>query len=220
MKKRHELPNFKKIHVEVDVEKILNIFNDNFENLKEEKDNITSVFGSQYVSDVNYDQYLITEYEEKSKLNFKNHLTGDDLKSNERNYTKLADWVKGTYIEEVLDKFKSQYTRCRFCVIRPGGYILPHIDYNTDYSVRYQIPIQTNDWSYFGIQRKNEKPEVRHFPADGSAWFFNPGWNHSAWNMGKTNRIHMIICVNGQEDLKDYIDYFDELPNLHMRASI
>ena len=40
MKKRHELPNFKKIHVEVDVEKILKIFNDNFENLKEEKDNI------------------------------------------------------------------------------------------------------------------------------------------------------------------------------------
>ena len=105
-------------------------------------------------------------------------------------------------------------------MIRPGGHILPHIDYNTDYSVRYQIPIQTNDWSYFGIQRKNEKPEVRHFPADGSVWFFNPGWNHSAWNMGKTNRIHMIICVNGQEDLKEYIDYFDELPNLHMRVSI
>ena len=34
MKKRHELPNFKKIHVKVDVEKILKIFNDNFENLK------------------------------------------------------------------------------------------------------------------------------------------------------------------------------------------
>ena len=40
MKKRHELPNFKKIHVKVDVEKILKLFNDNFENLKEEKDNI------------------------------------------------------------------------------------------------------------------------------------------------------------------------------------
>ena len=89
MKKRHELPNFKKIHVEVDVEKILKIFNDNFDNLEEEKDNINTVFGSQYVSDVNYDQYLITEYEEKNKLKFKNHLTGDDLKANERNYTKL-----------------------------------------------------------------------------------------------------------------------------------
>ena len=30
----------------------------------------------------------------------------------------------------------------------------------------------------------------------------------------------MIICVNGQEDLKEYIDYFDELPNLHMRVAI
>ena len=216
MKKRHELPNFKKIHVKVDVEKIVKLFNDNFENLKEEKDNINTVFGSQYVSDVNYDQYLITEYEEKNKLKFKNHLTGDDLRSNERNYTKLVDWVEGTYIEEVLDKFKSQYTRCRFNVVRPGGYILPHIDYNTDYSVRYQIPIQTNDWSYFGIQRKNEKPDVRHFPADGSTWFFNPGWNHSAWNMGKTDRIHMIISVNGQEDLEE--DLEDENYFYHIRT--
>ena len=56
MKKRHELPNFKKIHVEVDVEKILKIFNDNFDNLEEEKDNINTVYGSQYVSDVNNDQ--------------------------------------------------------------------------------------------------------------------------------------------------------------------
>lgn len=216
MKKRHELPNFKKIHVEVDVEKILKLFNDNYENLKTEKDYLNTLYGTQFLSKSDYDQYLITEYEEKDNNKFKNYRNNDD----ERNYTKLVDWAKGTYIEEILNKFKSQYTRCRFCVIRPGGYILPHIDYNTDYSVRYQIPIQTNDWSYFGIQRKNEKPEVRHFLADGSTWFFNPGWNHSAWNMGKTDRIHMIVCVNGQEDLKEDEDYFYELPNLHTRISV
>ena len=212
MKKRHELPNFTKINVEVDVEKILKLFNDNFENLEQKRDYLNTWYGSEFLSEFNYDQYQITEYNDKAERHYMNLHADDD----ERNYTKLVDWVRGTYIEEVLNKFKSQYTRCRFNVVRPGGYILPHIDYNTDYSVRYQIPIQTNDWSYFGIQRKNEKPDVRHFPADGSTWFFNPGWNHSAWNMGKTDRIHMIISVNGQEDLEE--DLEDENYFYHIRT--
>ena len=33
--------------------------------------------------------------------------------------------------------------------------------------------------------------------------------------MGETNRIHMIICVNGQWDLEEW----DEIPNLHHRVS-
>lgn len=212
MKKRHELPNFTKINVEVDVEKILKLFNDNFENLEQKRDYLNTRYGSEFLSEFNYDQYQITEYNDKAERHYMNLHADDD----ERNYTKLVNWVRGTYIEEVLNKFKSQYTRCRFNVVRPGGYILPHIDYNTDYSVRYQIPIQTNDWSYFGIQRKNEKPDVRHFPADGSTWFFNPGWNHSAWNMGKTDRIHMIISVNGQEDLEE--DLEDENYFYHIRT--
>ena len=138
MKKRHELPNFTKINVEVDVEKILKLFNDNFENLEQKRDYLNTRYGSEFLSEFNYDQYQITEYNDQAERHYKNFHADDD----ERNYTKLVDWVRGTYIEEVLNKFKSQYTRCRFNVVRPGGYILPHIDYNTDYSVRYQIPIQ------------------------------------------------------------------------------
>ena len=85
--------------------------------------------------------------------------------------------------------------------MKPKGFILPHMDYNTSYSVRYHIPIQTNPWSYIGIQRKNELPEVKHLPADGGVWFINQGWKHSAWNLGQTDRIHLIVSVMGQDDL-------------------
>ena len=47
MKKRHELPNFTKINVEVDVEKILKLFNDNFENL--EKTNTKRIMKSMHI---------------------------------------------------------------------------------------------------------------------------------------------------------------------------
>ena len=37
----------------------------------------------------------------------------------------------------------------------------------------------------------------------GTVWFLNQGLRHSAWNKGTTSRSHIIISVNGQEDLDD-----------------
>ena len=54
MKKRHELPNFTKINVEVDVEKILKLFNDNFENLEQKRDYLNTRYGSEFLSEFNY----------------------------------------------------------------------------------------------------------------------------------------------------------------------
>ena len=190
MKKRQELPNFLKIKQKVDIDKILKVYNDNIKSFEDKKDFLNLRYGVPYVSENGYTQIPVTKFPESA--------TGDI--GDERNYRELEEWAKGTYIEEVLSMFSSP-TRTRFCVISPGGYIKPHIDYNTDYSVRYQIPITTNDWCYVGVQRKGEKPELVHLPADGSVWFMNQGFNHAAWNMGKTDRIHMVVCVDSQEDL-------------------
>ena len=38
-------------------------------------------------------------------------------------------------------------------------------------------------------------------PADGSCYFFNQGAYHSAFNKGPTVRDHLILAVNGQEDI-------------------
>ena len=78
MKKRHELPNFTKINVEVDVEKILKLFNDNFENLEQKRDYLNTRYGSEFLSEFNYDQYQITEYNDKAERHYMNLHADDD----------------------------------------------------------------------------------------------------------------------------------------------
>jgi len=204
MKKRQDLPNYHKIDMSVDVNKILEVYNDNIEKLKDSPDYLNSSCGKPYLSENGYIQIPVTNFN-NAEGTYPNPASGNTPIGDERNYTELEEWAKGTYIEEVLNLF-SEPTRTRFCVIEPGGYIKPHIDYNTDYSVRYQIPITTNDWCHVGVQRKGESPDLVHLPADGSVWFMNQGYNHAAWNMGKTDRIHLIICVNSQKELKSLLN--------------
>ena len=118
----------------------------------------------------------------------------------ERHYNKVKDWVKGTYIEEVLNSFKAEHTRAWIAVMDPGAFIGDHIDYNTDYSVRYHIPLTTNeDCGFHVIDKNGVKHEQSMLP--GECWFLNQGLRHSAWNKGKTTRAHIIISFLGQEDL-------------------
>ena len=201
MKQRQDLPNFKKLDINVDVEKLLAVINDNKDKLDKYRDYLNNGCDtfSTHCNDA-YVQVPITSFKDEGYL-IPNNKTGRTPEGDERNYQQIVDWAKGTYIEEVLKSFKSKATRTRLIIMKPKGFILPHMDYNTSYSVRYHIPIQTNPWSYMGIQRKNELPEVKHLPADGGVWFINQGWKHSAWNLGQTDRIHLIVSVMGQDDL-------------------
>ena len=45
------------------------------------------------------------------------------------------------------------------------------------------------------------KLKKRHFPADGTVWFINPGVKHWAKNDGEEERIHLIVSVDSQEIL-------------------
>ncbi len=119
----------------------------------------------------------------------------------ERHYNKVKDWVKGTYLEEVLTSFKAEFTRARIAVMNPGAFVSEHIDYNTDYSVRYHIPITTNKDCGFYAVKDGEK--VYQTMEPGSVWFLNQGLRHSAWNKGTTSRSHIIISFLTQEDMND-----------------
>lgn len=198
MKKRNELPNFAKLNWKADIKKLKNIIDDNLHSMDEHRDQLNIKYDT-FSSNFNYKQFPITELDSDSKYSIRHN----DYDNDERNYTKLVEWAKGTYIEELLHKFKGRTTRSRLLITEPGGFILPHMDYNTNYSIRFHIPIQTNSWSFFGIQRNNELPEIRNLTADGSIWFINQGWKHSAWNFGNTQRIHLVISVMDQLDLKD-----------------
>lgn len=193
LKRRNELPNFIKIATKVDATRLLECFRQR----QDLADSISVECGSPYLND-EYKQTPITI--SKEKVLYKNG------KEDERAYGEILPQFQNTYVEEVLHMFKSPFTRARLVVKEPGGWIKPHIDYDTTYSVRYYIPLMTNDWAFTAVKSKTDKePEVKHLPADGSIWFVNPGNLHSAWNMGNSNDIRMIVACNGQADLEEEI---------------
>lgn len=117
----------------------------------------------------------------------------------ERRYTKRKDICTG-YWNDILDTFKSPVTRTRFAYMAPGHSIKPHIDYNTTYSIRVHIPIITNEQSFMCVKTKDGIRKI-HMPADGSVYFLNTGITHWAENNGDDGRIHLVISLNGQDDL-------------------
>lgn len=117
----------------------------------------------------------------------------------ERRYTKRKDICTG-YWNDILDTFKSPVTRTRFAYMAPGHSIKPHIDYNTTYSIRLHIPIITNENAFMCVKTKDGLQKI-HMPADGSVYFLNTGMTHWAENNGDEGRIHLVISLNGQEDL-------------------
>ena len=189
MKSRNDLPNFKKLDFKVDTQKLLSCFSDDYN-----QDEISKTCGEPYLSN-NYNQISVTTYSEMK------YIRG---KEDERCYGDLIPRYKGTYVEEVINMFKSPVTRVRLVVKEPEAFIKPHIDYDTLYSVRYYIPLQTNQWALTAVQKKGESPEVKHLCADGSIWFVNPGQLHSAWNFGSKDDIRLVLSVNGQKDLIDF----------------
>jgi hypothetical protein len=246
IRKRAELPNFGKLNIQVDMQKLLDycheheIFNINkyqdlkpgghiYENalhyrkylhkwfLTDEEINKAMENNEAFYGE-NYAQLGITEYNESlGKTNYDILEKENDSKNlkklkrvdrnskfyipeaDERNYTKPNKLYTG-YIKEILDQFKGKITRTRFAYAAPGFRTATHIDADTDYTIRIHIPIITNPKATLGVIRRGELDE-RHFPADGSVIFFNTGWPHFAFNGGDTSRIHLIIAVEGQDDI-------------------
>ena len=158
MKKRNELPNYKKISLTIDKDKILKVLEDNKDKLVQYRDSLNVKCATPYLSEL-YEQIPITELTEGSDYTLP--LAGHrDVKYDERNYTTLVECLRGTYVEEVIKMFKST-----------------------------------------AVQRKDEQPELLNMKADGSVYFVNQGYTHSAWNFGKEDCIRLIVAVNGLEDL-------------------
>jgi hypothetical protein len=122
---------------------------------------------------------------------------------NEKNYGKFRSLIDDLeYTRYVLSSFKNKVTRARFAKLKSGSDIKPHIDNNVGYGVRYHLALETNPDCYLAI-RKNPKQEFEYFhvPADGHLYYLNVGFEHFAVNNGNTDRIHLVIGVNGLDDL-------------------
>lgn len=117
----------------------------------------------------------------------------------ERNYDKPGPYING-YMKEFLDSFKSPVTRVRLAWADTGYQCATHIDTSTEFSVRFHVPIITNEQAFLGFTVKGETTE-KHLPADGGVWFFNHGFPHYLVNRGTMPRLHLLVSVNGQNDL-------------------
>jgi hypothetical protein len=221
MKRREELPFFKKLPYTFDVDRILKDFN----LIKDKNDDLTIEGGygdlvgskapklenafsigkyTEYVDGMvkgDYTQVGMTQYNPDA-VNREYNIKISNKRPDERHYNSLRPELEGSYIQEVMNTFRGEATRTRIAILKPGAAIKPHIDYNTDYSVRYHIPLKTNDLSGFDNVDKAGNREEIHMGL-GECWFLNQGFRHSAWNNGNTERWHLIVSVLTQEDLDD-----------------
>ena len=104
--------------------------------------------------DGTYIWYPISVYDQKNTTQFQDYKSLEkEPEFDERRYTKILQWAKGTYIEEVINTFKSQVTRVHMRRMLPEGYLNYHLDYDTKYSIRFHIPLKTNPDCYFKFKR-------------------------------------------------------------------
>jgi hypothetical protein len=133
----------------------------------------------------------------RSVISFNNDY---DPLTDERNFTVLKEELKGTYFEEVLSMFKARIARTRISTIKPGEVVQTHVDANSKYVLRAHLPIITNDNAYSHYyDNKGNKIEINMEP--GSVYILNPGVSHGAINNGSTERIHLVVGLDGQEDI-------------------
>jgi hypothetical protein len=107
-------------------------------------------------------------------------------KQNEFNVT--CDFLKNTYIEEVITKIQKQYK-----VVRGRFMLMPHktcLTYHTDETPRIHIPIYTNDNCMMIIN-----DQVQRLPF-GNTYFVDTTQTHTALNASKDPRVHLVFCVD------------------------
>jgi len=109
----------------------------------------------------------------------------------------VKDTFKGTYIEQVINRIKAQYTKidkAYLARLDPHTELKYHIDFDTAKISKVHIPILTSPDSEFKWIK--DKREIRqHFEADGAAWWLNIGIPHGVDNNADTHRFHLIVEV-------------------------
>jgi hypothetical protein len=126
----------------------------------------------------------------------------------------MTNWLKNIFPNN------GNYSRCRFMLLQPGGYIRPHTD---THQWREGDPLKDDIMSAINIaitqpedcylRRVEDQKEVPFKPRE--VYWFNNGPFHEAANFSKEPRIHFILHggVN-DERLKLFIRSFErEFPD-------
>lgn len=227
IKKRNELPGWKKLDLSFDIERLradLNLLESrvSWDGLNAEYRSLCEIFEqlppffmeegydvSTHGESVAYKQLALTEFDSQFSLNQRLERSGTfwdktsphrNPKADERFYRKLRDNIPD-YLLHVVKTFSPYVHRARFARLAPGHMVKPHIDYDTSYSIRLHIPIVTDESCKIGVQYKDGSKEEVHFAADGSVYFVNQGLLHWATNPSANPRVHLILSVDSQKFL-------------------
>lgn len=215
LKKRRQLPAFLKISkLNFDIKQMQTEYfklvsctenkNSSFEQLKKNYGRLNGLTQSFDFS--SYQQVDLTLYEPQNDVDFRirNIFEGTTEKNNyfnEKCYNKRAE-ICTVFWSEILDSFRSPVTRARFAIMGPYSKISPHVDYDTDFSIRIHIPIFSNPDVIFYVKPVGATDPISMcMAADGSAYFLNQGHLHWVENNSAHERVHLVLSVNGQLDL-------------------
>ena len=116
----------------------------------------------------------------------------------ERNHSELAQSVQGSYLEKLLFQIKGRVTRCRFGSLSSGEGLKPHKDVIPRYACRIHIPLYSNPLA-FSFSYSQGLCSTYHLEV-GKAYILNGGLLQWAHNFGNSDRIHLVISVDGVED--------------------
>ena len=103
---------------------------------------------------------------------------------------KTSALEKSEYLVEVIESFKCQLLSVRLLKLSIGAIIKPHRDYKLGYeddNFRLHIPIRTNSEVKFILGGD------RLLMLEGECWYTNVNYTHSVSNMGKQDRIHLVL---------------------------
>lgn len=122
----------------------------------------------------------------------------DDFEETDSRWTDIARFCPKTvdFMENHLRY--EDYTRVRFMVLLPGGYIAPHSDKDNQGFGATNIAINNpegcamvmEDWGTFPFE-------------PGGIFKINTHYNHAVWNRSDTPRIHMIVDGGMGDYFKD-----------------
>jgi len=105
---------------------------------------------------------------------------------NDSDYTILHPDLKGSYIEEVFAQLPFKPFRARLMVLDPAVCYSIH----SDDTPRYHIAVTTSIEARFVFV---DRQRIIHIPADGRVYFVDTREKHTAFNAGKTARLHIVF---------------------------
>jgi len=112
----------------------------------------------------------------------------DELEEQYMDWTDMSKFCPTTKNWLENDFGFNSFTRVRFMLINPGGYIKPHSD--TDHSELIAINIALNmpEKCCFIVDKYGCLPLN-----EGDIFLFNNSYTHAVWNQSNEPRIHMIV---------------------------